>query len=128
MLLLAAFAVVATALAVVGLYGVIAFGVAQRARELGIRMALGALAADITGLVLRQAAVIVAAGIAIGLLASAALGGVMRGLLFEIEPADPATLAGVTAVLAGAAVLACVVPASRATRVDPAITLRADAG
>jgi putative ABC transport system permease protein len=128
MLLLAVFAVVATALAIVGLYGVIAFGVAQRARELGIRMALGALATDITGLVLRQAAVIVAAGVAIGLLASAALGGVMGGLLFEIEPADPATLAGVTALLAIAAVIACVVPARRATRVDPAITLRADAG
>ena len=126
LLLLAIFAAVAVTLAIVGLYGVIAFGVAQRVREMGIRMALGAVAGDIARLVLRQAAIIVGIGVAAGLAATLALGRLMRSMLFEVAPTDPATLVAVTSVIAVVAVAACLRPAWRATRVDPASTMRVE--
>jgi len=126
LLLLAIFAAVAFTLAIVGLYGVIAYGVAQRVREMGIRMALGAVAADIARLVLRQAASIVGTGVLAGLAATLALGRLMRSMLFEIAPADPGTLGAVTGVIAVVAIAACLRPAWRATRVDPASTMRVD--
>ncbi|MGD8276508.1 MAG: ABC transporter permease [Gemmatimonadota bacterium] len=126
LLLLAIFAAVAFTLAIVGLYGVIAYGVAQRVREMGIRMALGAVTGDIARLVLRQAASIVGIGVVTGLAATLALGQLMRSMLFGIAPTDPATLAAVTGVIAIVAVAACLRPAWRATRVDPAGTMRVD--
>jgi putative ABC transport system permease protein len=126
MLLLGLFASVAVALAAVGLYGVMAFSVAQRRSELGLRIALGAEPGQVLRLVMGQGLVPVVAGIAVGLAASAVVTGVMRGLLFETNPLDPVTFAAVSALLALVAMLACYIPARRATRVDPMIAMRAE--
>lgn len=123
-LLLAIFASVALALAAVGLYGVVAFSVNQRRSELGVRLALGANPGDVLRLVLREGMTPVAAGILSGLVGAAILARMMRSLLFGVEASDPATFAAVAIVLAGVALVACYVPARRATTVDPAMTLR----
>jgi predicted permease len=123
MAVLAAFAAAALALAVVGLYGVIALSVGQRTREIGIRMALGARAADVLRLVLGEGLRLTVGGIAGGVLVSLALTRVLRSLLFDTSPLDPgaylAAIAGVTVV----ALLATYLPARRATRVDPTVAL-----
>ena len=118
------FAILALALAAIGIFGVLAFSVGQRAREFGIRMALGAKAYDVLAMVLGGALKMTAAGVAIGLAAAALLTRFLGTLLFGVQPTDPITFAGTAAILTAAALLACALPAWRAARVDPAITLR----
>lgn len=119
MLLLAIFAGVALFLAVVGLYGVLAYSVAQRTREIGIRMAMGSAPGDVFRLVVSQGLRVTGLGLAAGLVASVGAVRVIRSLLFGVQPADPTVLAMVAALLGIVAVAACVLPAYRATRVDP---------
>jgi predicted permease len=120
------FGVLALLLAAVGLYGVISFAVTRRTREIGIRMALGAERGSVVWLVGRYAAALVATGAAIGVVGALALTKLIRSFLFGITPQDPAAIAVATVVLAGAAALACYVPARRATQVDPIVALRQD--
>ena len=122
--LLGVFAAVALLLASIGIFGVVSFGVAQRTREFGIRMAMGAVRRDIVRLVLRRTSPPVLVGAAVGLAGSVALATVFRGLLFGVARADPTVLAGVALVLAAVAVLSALLPALRAARVDPAVSLR----
>jgi putative ABC transport system permease protein len=118
------FAALALVLAAVGIFGVLAYSVGQRAREFGIRLALGAQSRDVLQLVLASALKMTGAGVAIGLVAAALLTRMLGTLLFVVRPTDPATFIGTAAVLAVAALMACALPAWRATRVDPAVTLR----
>jgi predicted permease len=111
-------------LAVVGLYGIVAFTVAQRTREIGIRMALGGSAGDVLGLILRQGVGMVAIGLGIGLLAALGITRVMTRLLIGVGPSDPLTYMTVAVLLSVIALLACWIPARRATRVDPGVALR----
>jgi len=122
--LLAAFAGMALFLAGLGIYGVLAYFVTQRARELGIRLALGASPVRLFQMVIRQGMAPVAAGSAAGLAGAYAATGLMRSLLYGVQPLDPGTYALAAAVLAAVALVACAVPAVRATRVDPLIALR----
>ena len=122
--LLAMFAVSALLLAAVGLYGVIAQGVTQRTREIGIRMALGARRSDILAMVLRSGMLLVGVGVAIGVVAGLALTRLMVTLLFEVKPGDPVTFLGVGVMLALVALVASYLPARRATRVEPLEALR----
>jgi len=124
--LLTLFALVALTLAGVGLYGVVSYDVARRSREMGIRMALGAAAPEILGLVLRETLLLVAGGVAIGALAGAFLTRVMESLLFGVSPRDPVTLAGVVLVLALVGVGAAALPARRAARREALAALHAD--
>ncbi len=122
--LLGVFAAVALALAAIGAYGVISYSVAQRTHEIGVRMALGAAPSDVRAMVLRQGMGVVLAGTAAGLVASLALARVLRSMLYGVSSNDPATYSVVTALLLLTALLACWIPARRATRVDPLIALR----
>jgi putative ABC transport system permease protein len=124
--LLASFAVLALVLAVTGLYGVIAYSVAQRTREIGIRVALGARSTQVLGLILRQGMRLVAAGGVIGVAAALGLTRLMQSLLYGVAAADPLTFAGVALLLALAGLLACYVPARRAARIDPMVALRCE--
>jgi putative ABC transport system permease protein len=124
MQLLSAFAAIALLQAALGIYGVVAFIVGRRRREVGIRMALGARASDVLGLVVRQGMTPVLAGIGVGLAGALAVGRLSSGLLFEVPPHDPVTLAAAASVLTAAALLACALPARRAARIDPAQALR----
>jgi putative ABC transport system permease protein len=126
LLLVGAFAATALVLAVVGTYGVISYAVAQRVRELGIRIALGAAPRAVVGLVVRHAVVLAAVGIGLGLVASAALSRFAASLLYGVRATDPAAYAAAAALLAAVAAAAAAVPARRATRVDPARTLRGE--
>jgi putative ABC transport system permease protein len=123
-LLLSIFGIVSLALAAVGLYGLVAFSVSQRRAELGLRIALGADPRAVLGLVLREGMTPVAAGILVGLGGAALLASVMKTLLFGVDAVDPLTFGAVAAVLAAVALAACYIPARRATRLDPATTLR----
>ena len=111
-------------LAVVGLYGLVSFSAAQRTREIGIRMALGGAARDVMSLILHQGVRLVLTGIGLGLIGALGITRVMRVLLIGVSPSDPVTYAVVAPLLAAIALVACWIPARRATRVDPAITLR----
>jgi len=124
MLLLGIFAVVAVVLASVGLYGLIAYSVTQRTQELGIRIALGAQRRDVLRLVLGQGTRLTLLGVAVGVLAALAFSRLLSTLLFGVSATDPLTFAGVAALLALVALMACFIPARRATRVDPIVALR----
>jgi putative ABC transport system permease protein len=123
---LGSFAAAALLLASIGLYGVIAFGVTQRTREIGVRVALGAQHRDVLRLVMQRGMLLVGAGLAIGIIASLAMGRMVAGLLYGVTPTDPTTLLAVTLFLAAVAMLATYLPARRATRVDPILALKAD--
>jgi putative ABC transport system permease protein len=124
--LLVCFAVLALTLAVVGLYGVMAFNGLRRMREIGVRLALGAMPAQIRAMMLRQGMRLLGAGLVLGFVGAVALSRVIRSLLFGVSANDPLIYGTVTLVLAGAALFACWIPARRASRVNPMITLRAE--
>jgi putative ABC transport system permease protein len=124
MVLLGLFAGAALLLAVIGIYGVIAYSVAQRTKEVGIRRALGAQQVDILQLVLGQALGLTLAGAVLGIGAAFALTRVMKSLLFQVSATDPLTFAGITVLLLLVALAASYIPARRATRIDPTAALR----
>jgi len=124
--LVALFAGLALTLAAIGIYGVISYAVSQRSSEFGLRMALGAQATDVRRLVLRQGVRLALVGVMLGLLGALALGRVLRSLLFQVRATDPMTFGAVTAVAIVVALVACYLPARRATTVDPASALRAE--
>ncbi|HEY9229620.1 MAG TPA: FtsX-like permease family protein, partial [Gemmatimonadaceae bacterium] len=124
--LVGAFALTALLLAVVGIYGVVSYSVAQRQREMGIRLALGAQPGSLIALVVRHGGWMALAGIVVGVISARLLGRFAESMLFGVTPGDPLTYAGVAAVLALVAMAATLLPARRATRVDPALALRAD--
>jgi len=126
LLLLLVFAASALLLAGIGIYGVMSYTVARRTHELGIRATLGASRGEIVGLVLRQGMRVAAIGLAAGLIAALALTRFMSALLYGVRPADPATLLAVALLLGGIALLACYIPARRATAVDPVVALRCE--
>ena len=124
--LLTAFAAVALLLAAIGIFGVLSYAVAQRTREIGIRMALGAQGRSVITLIVRQAMILVASGVALGTVAALFLSETMARMLFSIKPTDPATFVSVAAVLIAVALCASYIPARRATRVDPIVALKAE--
>jgi putative ABC transport system permease protein len=126
MLLLGIFAALAVALAGVGIYGMIAYRVNQRTREIGVYIALGAQHRDVLRLVIKDGVKLALLGIMLGLAGAIALTRVMVGLLFEVKPTDPATLLGVAALLAAVALLACFIPARRALNIHPMTALRCE--
>jgi putative ABC transport system permease protein len=121
--IVACFAVTALLLAALGIYGTISYVVSARTREIGIRLALGAHRGRILAMVLRQGLVLAIAGAALGVIGALIVGRLMAGLLYGVTPHDPLTFVGVTLVLSGVALLACYIPARRATRVDPLVAL-----
>jgi ABC-type antimicrobial peptide transport system permease subunit len=123
-LMMAIFAVIGLVLVTLGVYSVISYTASRQTHEIGIRMALGARRADVLRLVLRMGARLVVLGLAIGLAVSVALSRVIASQLWGVSPYDPATLASVAAVLLVTGLVACWVPARRATRVDPLVALR----
>jgi ABC-type antimicrobial peptide transport system permease subunit len=123
---LTAFAAGALLLAGIGLFGVLAFGVAQRTREIGVRVALGAARSEVVGLIVKQGMLLVAMGLVIGLFGSLAATRLMQSLLYETHVYDPLTFAIVPALLAVVSLAACYVPARRAAIVDPMVTLRSE--
>jgi putative ABC transport system permease protein len=126
LVLLIVFAGLAVVLAAVGLFGVLAVAVAQRSRELGIRVALGASRPDILRLVLTQGMGLTTAGIFAGLLAAPLASQVMRQMLYGVQPLDPITFAAVALLVLAASLAACILPAWRASKVDPGNALRGD--
>jgi putative ABC transport system permease protein len=122
--LLGLFGGVALLLSAIGIYGVLAFGVAQRVREFGIRQALGADRRSILRLVLRQGLTTAGIGIVLGLAGALGFASVMRQMLFGVPARDPSVLASVAIILLVVAAAACYIPARRATRVDPMVALR----
>jgi putative ABC transport system permease protein len=121
--LVVVFALTALLLAVAGVYGVVAYGVAQRTQEIGVRMALGARSVDVLRLILRQGLTATITGVAIGIVGSFATARTIQSLLFDVKPTDPLTFIAVAASLIGVAGLACYVPARRAMKVDPLVAL-----
>ena len=126
LILFEAFAIAALVLAAAGIYGVLAGSVAERTREIGVRSALGASRADIVGLVVWQGMTLTAVGIVIGLAGAAVASRAIVAMLFSVSRLDPSTYIGVVVLLGVVAAMAAAVPAWRAARVDPAITLRAE--
>jgi putative ABC transport system permease protein len=121
-----AFGLAALALAAIGIYGVLSGSVAERVREMGVRAALGATSGDLLTLVLGRGALLTALGVVLGLGAAAAASRALTTLLFGVTRLDPATYVSVVGLLLGVGALACAAPAWRASRVDPAVTLRSD--
>ncbi len=126
LILIGAFAAIALALSVVGIYGVTAYSVSQRTREIGIRRALGAQSGEVLGLLLREEFVLIVVGTVLGVVASLALTRFLGSILFEVKPTDPMTFALVVALLLGVAILASLIPACRAMRIDPVVALRCE--
>jgi putative ABC transport system permease protein len=124
MLLLAIFAATALVMAAVGIYGVLAYGVSRRTQEIGIRMALGAQTRDVLRLIGREGLVLALIGIGVGLVGALALTRLMSSLLFGVSPTDATTFAVVPVLLAAVALAASYLPARRAARVDPTVSLR----
>jgi ABC-type antimicrobial peptide transport system permease subunit len=122
----AVFALVALLLASVGLYGVMSYTVAQRTHEMGVRIALGALPADVIRLMVVRGARLIAVGLAIGVPAAFLLARVLRGALYGVSAGDPGTFAGIVALLSGVALAASYLPARRAARVEPMVALRTE--
>ncbi|HUG10388.1 MAG TPA: ABC transporter permease [Opitutaceae bacterium] len=126
MLLITVFSLVALVISAVGIYGVVAYSVSQRTGEIGIRMALGATGRDVLSMVLRQNLIIIAAGLVLGLLAAISASRVMQSLLYRVSASDPLTLGAIAALLGVIGFFACLIPARRATKVDPMTALRAE--
>jgi predicted permease len=124
--LLTGFSFLALVLASIGIYGLLHYSIAQRTREIGIRMALGAGRPAVLRAVVAEGLILAGAGAALGLIAVAVLGRLLRDLLFQVSPADPTSVVAAVAVLALAAVAGCILPARRATAVDPLVALRSD--
>jgi ABC-type antimicrobial peptide transport system permease subunit len=124
--LLSGFALLAVGLAALGIYGVLAFAVAQRQREIGVRMALGAGRGDVRRMVVRDGMRAVIPGVVLGLAGALAVSRLLRGMLYGVSASDPLTFLSVAAVLTAVALLATWLPARRATRVDPMIAIRAE--
>jgi ABC-type antimicrobial peptide transport system permease subunit len=120
------FGFVALFLASIGLYAVMSFSVSRRTREVGIRMALGAQARDVVRMIFGQGLLQLGVGMTVGLALALGISRLMSVILFQVQPRDPVIFGGVAAVLAAVGLLACFVPASRATRVDPLVALRSD--
>ena len=118
------FSAVALMLAAIGIYSVVSYGVSQQTREFGVRMALGATPRDVLRQVLRSGGTLVGVGVAIGIAGAAGVSGLLRGALFGVSPMDPLTYAGVAVVLGLAGVIACMVPAWRASGTNPLNALR----
>jgi len=124
--LLGLFGALALILASIGIYGVLAYSVAQRTSEIGLRMALGAQPGQVLGLVLKQGMLLAIIGAAVGLLVALPVARLASGLLYGVSATDPLTYAGITLLLMGVALLACYIPARRATRIDPLVALRVE--
>jgi ABC-type antimicrobial peptide transport system permease subunit len=116
----------ALAIAAIGLYGVVAYSVAQRTHEMGVRIALGARVADVVGLIVRDGLKVIVIGVALGVAAAMVGGNWLAPLLFDVSPRDPLVIAGVSATLVAVAIAASWLPALRASRVDPSVALRAE--
>jgi putative ABC transport system permease protein len=125
-ILFGAFGIIALILAVVGVYGVKSYAVARRTREIGIRMALGAHPGDVFSLIMKQGALQTGFALSIGLLLALAAGRLLTQILYEVSPADPAALFTAIFMLSAAALLACYLPARRATKVSPMTALRTE--
>ena len=126
MLLIAGFAFSSLILATLGIFSVVAYSVAQRTHEVGIRVALGARTTDVLQLVLGQGARLIAVGIGLGLVAAFGLTRVLKTFLFETTPTDPLTYLLISFLLTAVALIACYVPARRAARLDPLVALRSE--
>jgi putative ABC transport system permease protein len=124
MALLAAFATLALVLALVGIYGVMTWSVGQRTREIGIRVALGAGSREVLAMIIGYGLKLSALGLALGIAGAFSLRRLLRGLVFDVSPSDPLIYAGVAALMLSVALLACYIPARRASRVDPLVALR----
>ena len=122
--LISMFGILAMLIAAVGIAGVLAFSVSARTNEIGIRMSLGADSGQVQRMILREGGVLLASGLAMGVVGAYFTAGVIRGLLFGVAPHDPLTFVGVTIMMAAIGVGACWIPARRAARIDPAITIR----
>jgi ABC-type antimicrobial peptide transport system permease subunit len=124
MRLLVAFGAVATVLSLLGIYGVMAYSVSQRTREIGIRMAIGASQIDVSRMVMRRGVLLTSAGVVLGIVVSLGLTRFIRSQLFGVQPSDPVTMSSVIVVMMMVALAAAYLPARRAARVDPIVALR----
>jgi ABC-type antimicrobial peptide transport system permease subunit len=123
--LISSFGILAVIIAAVGIAGVLAFSVSARTNEIGIRMSLGADRGMVQRMILREGGVLLGIGLVLGVAGASVFARIIRGLLFGVEPFDPVTLLSVAGIMAAIGIVACWVPAIRAARIDPAVTMRA---